>query len=67
MEVTFSFTVSDLVEHDLALDSDARRFTNEDALQSLQHLKDVHWIHTTILIMVAKLEHELDFLVLGHS
>ena len=57
VEVALSLAVSDLIEHDLRLDGDSGRFTDEYALQALKHLKDVDWVHASVLIMIAQLKH----------
>ena len=57
VEVELGFAVRNLVEHDLRMDIDAGSFPDEDSLEALQHLQDMDRVHTTVLIVIAKLEH----------
>ena len=67
VEVAFCLAVGNLVEHDLRLNVDTCSLSDEDSLQALQHLEDVHWVHAAVLVVIAQLEHQLDLLVLGDS
>lgn len=67
MEVVLSFAICNVVEHDLGLDVNASTLSNEDTLQSLKHFEDVDRVHTSILVVIAQLEHKLDLLVLLNS
>ena len=57
LEVALGPAVCNFVKHNLRLDLHASRFTNEHALQPLQHLQDVHGIHATVLVVVTELKH----------
>ena len=57
VEVALSLAISDLIEHDLRLDGNSGRFTDEYALQALKHLQNVDWVHASVLIMIAQLKH----------
>ena len=67
MEIALCLAIGDLVEHDLRLNIDSCSLANEHSLETLQHLKDVHRIHAAVLVVIAQLEHQLDFLVLRDS
>ena len=67
MEVALGLAIGNLVQHDLRLNIDTCSLADEDSLQALQHLEDVHWVHAAILVVIAQLEHQLDLLVLSDS
>ena len=57
VEIALGLAVSNFVEHDLRLDVNSSGFTHEYSLKTLQHLQNVYWVHTSILIVIAQLEH----------
>ena len=57
MEIVFSLSICDVVEHDLRLDLYSCSFSVKETLETLKHLKNMYWVHAPVLVVIAKLKH----------